>query len=162
MQLCGAESGTAWLELRLEPELAGDLLPEGLRLGAGGRWVDSGDGGSGPLTLRLPAGDYVLAAVLPGGGAASFDPFASLAEDVVLASGVSLGGRSLVGASDPAALVFPDQEEGGAPGFFRPNLAEPVPGPLPLAGALASFGWSRRLRRRVLSSGDCRRPCRRR
>jgi hypothetical protein len=112
--------------------------------------------------LRLPAGDYVLAAVLPGGGAASFDPFASLAEDVVLASGVSLGGRALSGASDPAALVFPDQEEGGFPGFFGPNLAEPVPGPLPLAGALASFGWSRRLRRRALRSGWCPLRCQRR
>ncbi|MEB3255592.1 MAG: hypothetical protein VKJ05_04295 [Synechococcaceae cyanobacterium] len=112
--------------------------------------------------LRLSPGDYVLAAVLPGGGAASFDPFASLAEDVVLASGVSLGGRALVGASDPAALVFPDQEEGGFPGFFGPNLAEPVPGPLPLAGALAGLGWSRRLRRRVLSPGGRPLRCRRR
>ena len=32
------------------------LADQGLRLGAGGRWVDSGDGGSGPLTLRVPAG----------------------------------------------------------------------------------------------------------
>ncbi|MFN9618258.1 MAG: hypothetical protein ACK55X_00925 [Synechococcaceae cyanobacterium] len=112
--------------------------------------------------LRLPAGEYVLAAVLPGGGAASFDPFASLAEDLELAPGVSLGGRSLVGASDPAALVFPEQDEGGFPGFYGPNLAEPAPGPLPLAGALASFGWSRRLRRRALSPGRCPQRCRRR
>ena len=67
LQLCGAESGPAWLELRLEPELAGDLLPEGLRLGAGGRWVDSGDGGSGPLTLRVPAGQEEIAIELQMG-----------------------------------------------------------------------------------------------
>ena len=68
LQLCGAESGPAWLELRLEPELAGDLLPQRLRLGAGGRSVDSGDGGSGPLTLRLPAGQEEIAIELHVGG----------------------------------------------------------------------------------------------
>lgn len=32
--------------------------------------------------------------------------------------------------------------------------ASSVPGPLPLLGAGAAFGWSRRLRRRVISSAD--------
>lgn len=29
------------------------------------------------------------------------------------------------------------------------GYATPVPGPLPLAGAAAAFGWTRRLRRRL-------------
>jgi len=34
--------------------------------------------------------------------------------------------------------------------------ATPAPGPLPVAGALAAFGWSRRLRRRLSAAGDRR------
>jgi uncharacterized repeat protein (TIGR03803 family) len=34
---------------------------------------------------------------------------------------------------------------------FDPSAGAPVPGPLPLMGAAASFGWSRRLRRRIKS-----------
>lgn len=64
LRLCGAEGSPAWLEVRLEPELAGDLLPQRLWLGVGGRSIDSGDGGSGPLTLRVPAGPEEIAVEL--------------------------------------------------------------------------------------------------
>lgn len=37
---------------------------------------------------------------------------------------------------------------------LEPAPASSVPGPLPLLGAGAAFGWSRRLRRRVMSSAD--------
>jgi hypothetical protein len=46
-----------------------------------------------------------------------------------------LGTWSLVGGSDSIRVIL------GAPA--------PVPGPLPLLGAAAAFGWSRRLRRRI-------------
>jgi hypothetical protein len=42
-------------------------------------------------------------------------------------------------------------------GFFNPNVSYteevPVPGPVPLFGAAAAFGWTRRLRRRIRSIG---------
>ncbi|MEB3255602.1 MAG: hypothetical protein VKJ05_04345 [Synechococcaceae cyanobacterium] len=68
LQLCGAVAGPLWLEVRLEPELAGDLLPQRLRLVAGAGAVDSGDGGPGPLTLRVPAGPEPITIALQVGG----------------------------------------------------------------------------------------------
>ena len=98
--------------------------------------------------VALPAGSYVIAAVMPGTGASSFDPFVAQASDPVLAPGVVLDGRSLSGAASPVALVFPDTDETSFAGFYGPNFAE-VPAPLPLAGAASALGWSRRLRRRA-------------
>lgn len=98
--------------------------------------------------VTLPAGSYVIAAVMPGSGASSFDPFVGLASDPVLTAGVVLNGKSLTGAASPAALVFPDTDETSFAGFYGPNFAE-VPAPLPLAGAATALGWSRRLRRRT-------------
>ena len=103
-------------------------------------------------SVTLPAGSYVIAAVLPGTGASSFDPFMALATDPVLIPGVVLNGKALSGAASPAALVFPDGDEDSFAGFFGPNFAE-VPGPLPLAGAATALGWSRRLRRRLRQGG---------
>ena len=98
--------------------------------------------------LTLQPGSYVIAAVMPGSGSAGFDPFVGLAEEAITAPGVVLGGRSLSGATVPASLLFPALDEDGFAGFYGPNFAE-VPGPLPLAGAAAALGWSRRLRRGV-------------
>jgi len=39
----------------------------------------------------------------------------------------------------------------GTEGYFNPNLSL-VPGPLPVLGAAAGFGWSRRLRQRIRAS----------
>lgn len=39
----------------------------------------------------------------------------------------------------------------GVTGYFNPNLSL-VPGPLPVLGAAAGFGWSRRLRKRIRAS----------
>lgn len=103
-------------------------------------------------SVTLPAGSYVIAAVLPGTGASSFDPFMALATDPVLIPGVVLNGKALSGAASPAALVFPDGDEDSFAGFFGPNFAE-VPGPLPLAGAATALAWSRRLRRRLRQGG---------
>lgn len=99
-------------------------------------------------SVTLPAGSYVIAAVLPGTGASSFDPFVALASDPLLIPGVVLTGKALSGASSPGTLVFPDTDGDGFAGFFGPNFAE-VPAPLPLAGAATGLAWSRRLRRRV-------------
>ena len=103
-------------------------------------------------SVTLPAGSYVIAAVLPGTGASSFDPFMALATDPVLIPGVVLNGKALSGAASPAALVFPDGDEDSFAGFIGPNFAE-VPGPLPLAGAATALAWSRRLRRRLRQGG---------
>ncbi|MFN9693273.1 MAG: hypothetical protein ACK550_05690 [Synechococcaceae cyanobacterium] len=54
LQLHGAAQGAQWLEVRLEPELLGDLLPQRLTLRVGERAIDTGgDGGSGPLSLTV-------------------------------------------------------------------------------------------------------------
>lgn len=99
--------------------------------------------------VTLPAGSYVIAAVMPGTGASSFDPFFGDATDPVLAPGVVLDGKSLSGSASPASLVFPDTDEASFAGFYGPNFAEAVPTPLPLAGAASALAWSRRLRRRL-------------
>jgi hypothetical protein len=58
LQLCGAMEGAQWLEVRLEPELPGDLLPQRLTLRVDDRTIDTGgDGGCGPLCLTVPAGE---------------------------------------------------------------------------------------------------------
>ena len=49
-------------------------------------------------------------------------------------------------SSDPALGPFP-----GERGYFNPNLSL-VPGPLPVLGAAAGFGWTRRLRKRIRAS----------
>jgi hypothetical protein len=50
--------GAQWLEVRLEPELPGDLLPQRLTLRVDDRTIDTGaDGGCGPLCLTVPAGE---------------------------------------------------------------------------------------------------------
>ncbi len=49
--------------------------------------------------------------------------------------------------------MYPLENVAVAPGIFGANFsvaeAEAVPGPLPLVGAAAAFGWIRRLRKRV-------------
>jgi hypothetical protein len=42
--------------------------------------------------------------------------------------------------------------------LFNGPVAAPVPGPLPLLGAGAAFGWSRQLRRRIGTSGSVKSP----
>ena len=50
--------GAQWLEVRLEPELPGDLLPQRLTLRVDDRAIDTdGDGGCGPLCLTVLAGE---------------------------------------------------------------------------------------------------------
>jgi hypothetical protein len=50
--------GAQWLEVRLEPELPGDLLPQRLTLRVDDRTIDTGgDGGCGPLCLTVPVGE---------------------------------------------------------------------------------------------------------
>jgi len=65
LQLCGAMEGAQWLEVRLEPELPGDLLPQRLTLRVDDRTIDTGgDGGCGPLCLTVPAGEEPIVIAL--------------------------------------------------------------------------------------------------
>lgn len=47
--------------------------------------------------------------------------------------------------------IIGDPSSGEVFGYWNPNLSL-VPGPLPLLGAAAGFGWSRRLRKRIRAS----------
>jgi hypothetical protein len=112
-------------------------------LQGGFRWVSIS-----PFTLT--PGDYVIAATLPG-DPTSFDPVNYAATDPVTIEGLILSSQSLTEVVDPVSLVMPTVDEGVGYGFFGAGFATPVPtpGPLPLFGAAAAFGWSRRLRRRT-------------
>ena len=69
LQLCGERSGAQWLEVRLEPQLPGDLLPQRLTLRIGDRQIDTGEeGGSSSLALTVPAGEEEIAIDLTHGG----------------------------------------------------------------------------------------------
>ncbi|MEB3169376.1 MAG: hypothetical protein VKK97_11685, partial [Synechococcaceae cyanobacterium] len=80
LRLCGDATGPHWLEVRLEPELAGDLLPQRLSLQVGDRAIhsggddsggksgggdessgDRGGDGAGALALSVPAGAELIA-----------------------------------------------------------------------------------------------------
>ena len=54
----------------------------------------------------------------------------------------------------PAFPAFTDPDDPNSPpvyGYWNPNLSL-VPGPLPVLGAAAGFGWTRRLRKRIRAS----------
>jgi hypothetical protein len=94
LRLCGDATGAHWLEVRLEPELAGDLLPQRLSLQVGDRAIHSGGDdsggksgggssesgggdessgerggdGAGALALSVPAGAELIAIGLRHGG----------------------------------------------------------------------------------------------
>jgi hypothetical protein len=70
LRLCGGTDGSEWLEVRLEPDLPGDLLPQRLTLQVGDRAVDTGaDGGSGSLEVTVPArGESIVIGLRHGGG----------------------------------------------------------------------------------------------
>jgi len=57
----------------------------------------------------------------------------------------------------PANTIYVEDTVEGSGGdgidaFFNAFEAQPVPGPLPIVGAWATFGWSRRIRRRIQAS----------
>jgi hypothetical protein len=60
------------------------------------------------------------------------------------------GGNGFNEASDPNGYFEVPIYDGGvgSSGYFNANLSL-VPGPLPVLGAAAGFGWSRRLRKRI-------------
>jgi hypothetical protein len=62
-----------------------------------------------------------------------------------LAPGYSTGVNSSIFQSDTTSYTW-------AVGTFTPPPGSPVPGPLPLVGAAAAFGFSRRLRSRINKS----------
>lgn len=79
-------------------------------------------------------------------GTATFNP-----KFVVGATGAS----GFNDATDPNGFypvpIYPGSMSVGSNGYFNANLST-VPGPLPVLGAAAGFGWSRRLRKRIRRS----------
>jgi hypothetical protein len=67
----------------------------------------------------------------------------------------SYSGTTGFGFPAPIFAFNPDGDEDGGPfaaqGFWNANVALDVPGPLPLMGVGAAFGWSRRLKRKTSS-----------
>ena len=83
------------------------------------------------LILRAPASITLIA---------SFFPFSSPPSGELLqASNGKFSGTTAQGGDIGVGTIYE----------FDPMPGAPVPGPLPLMGAAAPFGWSRRLRRRM-------------
>lgn len=96
-----------------------------------------------PSTISLSPGDYVVGAA---GSYTSGDDYAFQGTFTMLAGVTFLEDRYI----DGSTLQFPTIATDTTPAWIGGNFA--VPGPLPVLGAGAAFGWSRRLRRRVVAA----------
>jgi hypothetical protein len=124
---------------------------------------DGAINGSGPYAALTAAGNGIYYGTTYGGGAnfnggifafdsangsinllASFDgtngsdPYGPYAALTAAGNGFFYGTTPNGGANYQGAIFA-----------FDSGVRDPVPGPLPLMGAGAAFGWSRRLRRRI-------------
>lgn len=98
-----------------------------------GQTAWSGTTGNPVGTLSLSNGTSVTADSDPGGSPSLFLP---------------LSGTS-------TTLTTSWDSGGGLISSLQNNIQlEPVPAPLPILGAIAAFGWSRKLRRRIRESGQ--------
>lgn len=95
--------------------------------------------------LTLSPGDYVVAAA--GDYLTNGDDYAFRGSFSTLQGITFVRDRFIQGV----ILTYPLNSNGVTPAAFGGNFSE-VPGPLPVLGAAAAFGWSRRLRRRLSSS----------
>lgn len=98
--------------------------------------------------LNIAPGNYVVAAAGPYSNS---DRYAGTGTYTTLPGVTWLRGHTAFLSS---GLTYPTTTlpSSTEPSIFGGNFSEykePVPGPLPLAGAAAPFGWSRRLRKRV-------------
>jgi hypothetical protein len=100
-----------------------------------------------PLTLQDFGGGVSAYLPLPGG--AYPNPSGPLIDQISDADGVN----QLINPIDGSPILL---DVYGNPrssnGLRSIGAVEPVPGPLPLAGATAALAWSRRLRRRIQRS----------
>lgn len=134
--------GIGLYEATSQTLLASATVPAG-----DGSWLQNGFRWVSIPNLALSSGSYVIAAT-SSGDPSLFDPFLydTTAEGVI--DGLVIG-AALSETGSGSAVAFPSQDEGVPQGFFGPAYAVAgSPGPLPLLGAGAALGWSRRLRRR--------------
>ena len=96
---------------------------------------------------------------------ASFDPFGYLLNGAFTPLTIDGAGSNQVGSAAFSVLagdVFGFRQNSVDSGFGRASTtisnfnAPAAPGPLPLLGAGAAFGWSRQLRRRIGTSGSAK------
>lgn len=100
--------------------------------------------------LNIAPGDYVVAAAGPYSNS---DRYTVNGTYTTLPGVTWLRGRAKYdspGLNYPT-FILPSSSE---PSIFGGNFSVAVPGPLPLAGATAAFGWSRRLRKRVKAAAS--------
>jgi uncharacterized repeat protein (TIGR03803 family) len=119
-----------------------------------------GANGATPIAALTPAGNGLLYGTAVDGGD---NGFGSIFEFDPSGGGITLkasfdgaNGATPIAALTPAGngLFYGTAVDGGDNGFgsifeFDPSGTAPVPGPLPLMGVTAAFGWSRKLRRRI-------------
>jgi hypothetical protein len=125
----------AWLDVPVITLVGTPSDPNlGYILGAYGSFTSTPGGQLGFITTTAPGASFDFAS-----------PF------FTEGNGFSQSG---VDASYPVPYVFssdPALGLNGEKGYFNPNLSL-VPGPLPVLGAAAGFGWTRRLRKRIRAS----------
>jgi hypothetical protein len=97
--------------------------------------------------LSLAPGEYYVGATYLSGS----DPNVFPGEVTTIAplAGVTFGANRFASGS---SLIFPAPTISNEFAYFGPNLNLEVPGPLPIFGAAAAFGFSRKLRKRIKSS----------
>jgi len=134
--------GIGLYEASSQTLLASATVPAG-----SGSWLQNGFRWVPIPSVSLLSGSYVIAAT-SSGDAALFDPFLYETTADAGIEGLVIG-ASLSETGSGSVVAFPSQDEGLAEGFFGPAYAiAGTPGPLPLLGAGAALGWSRRLRLR--------------
>jgi len=119
-----------------------------------------GANGANPIAALTPAGNGLFYGTAVGGGD---NDFGTIFEFDPSGGGITLkasfdgaNGATPIAALSPAGngLFYGTAADGGDNGFgsifeFDPSGTAPVPGPLPLMGVTAAYGWSRKLRRRI-------------
>jgi uncharacterized repeat protein (TIGR03803 family) len=110
-----------------------DLIAAGNGLYYGTATIGGANNRGAIFAFDSSTGSITLLASFDGSNGA--EPYATL---TAAGNGVYYGSTSKGGANDTGAIFE-----------FDPNASSSVPGPLPLMGAGAAYGWSRRLRRRI-------------
>lgn len=119
-------------------------------------WIDIPNVNLGVETLSDDNVGFAVAAVGNFSSATNTVPFlfdgtGSFSPQFVWDGNGFNGPLSSLSADMPVPLDYYDVNPLNFYGFFNANFSSEVPGPLPLMGVAAAFGWSRRIRRRIKS-----------
>jgi hypothetical protein len=128
-------------------DTSGNLLASALGVTGTANAVQDGFVWAAINPITLNAGTYLVGA----SGEWDFDAYSYLGT-VNIDTGYTYNGSRFTRG---LPLAFPSESDGLQPGYFGANIsasAAAVPGPLPVLGVAATFGYSRKLRKRIKTS----------